>query len=288
VNIAVVIATVGRPATVLTLTRSLLAQTVVPRQVIVAAPREIDTVGCAEVSSRVVVVTGPSGASAQRNAALTQVEADVDVVIFLDDDTIPRGDYLEEAGKVFATLPAVVGLTGTLLRDGAAEGGQVPLDEAHDALLSSCSAEPTEPTHVNSLYGCNAAVRWSAASDLRFDEALPLYSWLEDLDYSRQLATAGELIHVRSCIAVHQGAASGGRQQHTRFGYSQVTNPAYLMKKGTVSPRQGLTLIIRPLLKNAQESIFGPSWRRARLRGNLLSLADLARLRLTPGRILEF
>jgi GT2 family glycosyltransferase len=130
-------------------------------------------------------------------------------------------------------------------------------------------------------------VRWSAARNLRFDDALPLYSWLEDLDYSRRLAPAGRLVRTEACVAVHLGAKSGGRQQHRRFGYSQITNPVYLLKKRSIGIRAMMKLVMKPFLANVLGSLRGVEWRRSRLRGNLLSLSDLARARVTPGRITD-
>jgi GT2 family glycosyltransferase len=234
----------------------------------------------------VQVLIGARGASAQRNAGLDAVAPDCETVVFLDDDAVPRDDYLEQAAIVFRAHPDVVGLTGTLLRDGAAEGSPVPLEDAVRALAAS-ERGGHALAEVRGLYGCNAAVRWSAARELRFDEALPLYSWLEDLDYSRRLAPLGRLMRSGACVAVHLGAKSGGRQQHRRFGYSQISNPVHLMRKRSITTPHGMKLVLKPFLANVLGSLRGVDWRRARLRGNLLSAVDIMRGRITPGRITD-
>ena len=75
-----------------------------------------------------------------------------------------------------------------------------------------------------------------------------------------------------------------------KFGYSQVANPIYLMRKGTMSLLFGGTRIIKNLIANMVR-IWRPEAhvdRRGRLKGNGLALLDLMRGRLHPGRVLDF
>ena len=95
---------------------------------IVSAPTEADLPQASGAAWR--VITGSRGASAQRNAALDLVPADTDVVFFFDDDTIPRADYISRSCEFFASNPAVVATTGTLLADGAGGKREAPLEEA--------------------------------------------------------------------------------------------------------------------------------------------------------------
>ena len=80
----------------------------------------------------------------------------------------------------------------------------------------------------------------------------------------------GRLAHVDDCVIVHRGAASGGRQAHVRFGYSQVMNPVYLARKGSFPVWLAAEQIFRPVAKNVARSVMGSTtaWRRERLRGN--------------------
>ena len=61
---------------------------------------------------------------------------------------------------------------------------------------------------IYNLYGCNMALRLSAvyANGVNFDENLPLYGWLEDVDFSRQLAPFGKIIRNQRMIGVHLGS----------------------------------------------------------------------------------
>jgi GT2 family glycosyltransferase len=166
----------------------------------------------------------------------------------------------------------------------------VPPEVAADAVERSL-ADPVagawRPTRE--LYGCNFAVRLSAAPELRFDERLPLYSWLEDHDFARRLMKFGVLAEVDDCVIVHRAAASGGRQAHRRLGYSQVMNPVHLWRKKSFPTWLAAYELFPRVGKNFVRSIAGreASWRRQRVRGNLLAAVDIVRGRITPERITQ-
>ena len=96
------------------------------------------------------------------------------------------------------------------------------------------------------------AIWWSACRPfssmrLAFDEQLPLYGWLEDVDFSRSIARYGRSVRVEGARGVHLGVKSG-RQPGLRLGYSQVANPAYLIRKGTMSKARAIAQIGRNIL----------------------------------------
>lgn len=285
---AVVVATINRKDHLERLIQNLNQQTVRPDEVLVSAPGPEDLhEGIERHAGWVKTLVGRRGASAQRNAALDEVRPDTDLVFFFDDDMTLRDDYIENAIGSFAADEKIVGLTGNLLLDGAGSGKPVSFSDADEVLELSVIGSNEMPIDVASLYGCNFVVRFRAATDLRFDERLPLYSWLEDLDYSKRLARRGELKRDMACLGVHHGSPSGGRTQHLRFGYSQITNPVYLWRKGSISAGKAVILLSRPLLGNLRGAVSGGSRaaRLARLKGNAMSFLDLARGRLTPERI---
>lgn len=235
-----------------------------------------------------IVVTGTRGLAAQRNAALDSLEDDP-IVFFFDDDAIVREDYVDQAIRYFDSNPNLVGLTGKVLLDGATTG-EIPVTQAEHALSESWAVPASKRWKATrELYGCNFAVRTSAAPQLRFDARLPLYSWLEDHDFARRLLRFGVLAHAEDCVIVHRGASSGGRQSHIRLGYSQMMNPLYLWRKGSFPLWLTVQQIFRPVAKNiAYAGLSGQrEWRRKRLKGNLLALGDVLRGRFTPERITD-
>jgi GT2 family glycosyltransferase len=284
---AVIIASVGRPELVQSLLVELSLQSHLPSQVIVSVPTVADLPPSnTGTSLYVTAVVGSRGASAQRNAAMAKLDVGTDAVFFFDDDAIPRDDYIETALSHFSTHPEVVGLTGSVVVDGAGRNEISRADAVTALERSRARLTSGLVTPVGALYGCNFAIRHSAF-EYRFDERLPLYSWLEDLDFSRRIMAVGTLVTVADCVAAHLGSASGGRLQHVRFGYSQITNPIYLQIKGSITLRDTLRLVCKPLLRNLLDSVAGrdKSWRRQRLKGNWMSGVDLIAGRVTPERI---
>jgi hypothetical protein len=115
-----------------------------------------------------------------------------------------------------------------------------------------------------------------------------LYGWQEDVDFTSRLRARGRVVALKSIRGVHLGVKSG-RVSGVRFGYSQVANPVYLIRKGSVPLPVGLKLMGKNLLANLARSLWPESYidRRGRLRGNLLALSHVARGRVEPEYILE-
>jgi GT2 family glycosyltransferase len=132
------------------------------------------------------------------------------------------------------------------------------------------------------------AFRDRVVAACRFDENLPLYGWQEDVDFSFQARGHGTMLFWPSCVGVHLGVRSG-RVSGVRFGYSQIANPLYLMRKGTMDLRKGTWFVVRALASNSLRSAARNA--RAdypgRLRGNSLAIADLLRRRCHPIRVLD-
>lgn len=125
------------------------------------------------------------------------------------------------------------------------------------------------------------AVRHRELSIVRFDEALPLYSWLEDLDLSRRLEHFGTIKQFGDCVAAHEGHATSGRENHLRFGYRSMMNPVNLTRKGSLTWPDSAVLIARPLLANLRGAPVSKA-RRERLRGMVLAANDVLHGVITP------
>ena len=138
-----------------------------------------------------------------------------------------------------------------------------------------------------SPYGCNMAFRAEAIADLRFDERLVLYSWLEDRDFGGALAhRGGTLVKIGEAIGAHLGVKKG-RMSGRKLGYSQVVNPIYLVAKGTMRPGYAARIVVRNLFANHLRAFRPEPWvdRFGRIQGNWMGLADCLRGRVTPERI---
>lgn len=285
-RLAVGIATVGRPGLLAAVLQELVQQTRPPDRIVLCAPTADDVAGIR--SDRLEIVVGPRGLTRQRNAILDRV-GDCDILQFFDDDFVPAPTYLAEIEHRFAMLPDVVMATGAVVADGIIGPG-FAIDEACGllAMTSVGSDDRIEP--VENGYGCNMAVRLAAVAtaQCRFDERLPLYGWLEDVDFSRQLARQGRIVRLNAARGVHLGIKQG-RQSGVRLGYSQIANPIYLSRKGTCPWRRSLRQMSRNMAMNLMRSLNPEPYvdRAGRVAGNLKAMRDLFTGRLDPQRILE-
>src|SRR5262249_5577497 len=152
-----------------------------------------------------------------------------DAVLFLDDDFLPAPGYLAVTEAVLRAQPDCVVTTGTVLADGA-KGPGIAVQDGRTILAQDQGPAdpPATVAHFNG-YGCNMAVRMAPilAHGLRFDEALPLYAWYEDIDFTRALGRHGAILRLAGARGVHLGVKAA-RTPGLRLGYSQVVNPVYL------------------------------------------------------------
>jgi glycosyltransferase involved in cell wall biosynthesis len=290
-RLAVCIATVGRRELLSEMLAELANQVRLPDRVVVCSPSpdDVDAQVAAALPFPVTAITSARGAAAQRNAIMLEA-ADADAIVFFDDDFFPAATYLSHAELILRRHSAVILATGKLLEDGIHGPGLSPA-YARQRLAQATPADPHAALARHyGVYGCNMVVRMAPVlkHGARFDEALPLYAWQEDIDFSRQLAPFGDIVQTGALTGVHLGAKRG-RTSGLRFGYSQIANPIYLIGKGTMSVPFATRHMVRNLLANLvrlprpEPHVDRPG----RCKGNLLALLDLARGRLHPTRILE-
>lgn len=280
-----VIATTGRPAIARKIALRLGEQVRQPDGIVVVGACSDDLAGIEGALDNVETLVSRRGLCRQRNAALDHLEGRTDVVVFFDDDFVPANDFLTRLETLLRERPDVVGATGILVGDGA-QGKPIGFEDAVCRLDVSGQRPAPGESDCLSLYGCNMAIRLSAARGLRFDEKLPLYGWQEDVDYTHQLSWRGRLVRTSELTGVHMGARSG-RTSGKRLGYSQIANIVYLWRKGTMRPWLGERLLFQNIVSNVVR-ILWPEHdidRRGRLAGNLLALRDLLRGTIDPERI---
>lgn len=285
-RVAVGIPTAGRPRVVEALLEHLEGQTRPADLIVVAAPEAVDVDGLDPKSASLVIA--PRGLTKQRNAIL-DAAADCDIVVFFDDDFVAHASYLLFAERLFERYPEIVMATGCVLADGIIGPG-IGFDEARRYVEADRQTgdEQWAIRDVYNGYGCNMAVRMEAVrrGGIRFDERLPAYGWLEDVDFSRRLACEGRIVASKDMRGVHMGTKSG-RQPGMRLGYSQIANPIYLARKGSFAWPRAWHQMGRNVAMNLARSLRPEPYvdRRGRLRGNAAALRDLALGRMHPERI---
>ena len=283
-KIAVAIASLGRPETVGEVLSTLRAQTRQADKILFSVTSEDDLPTGIEMDD-VEVVIGSKGLCAQRNRALAKLLGDYDYLVFFDDDYVPSKFSLERIVAFFEANPDAVGITGHVLKDGIRTEG-VPFEEACkivEAYDAKALPEPEILDDVHGLYGCNMAYRMSAIGKTRFDESLLYYGWLEDTDFSHQLLKKGRLIHTNAFAGVHCGVKSA-RSPGMRLGYSQIANPIYLGRKGTIPWKHARKLMSRNFIANHVKTLKPEPWvdRLGRARGNWLAIWHFISGELNP------
>jgi GT2 family glycosyltransferase len=291
-KIAVIIATYGRQELLDRTLTYLEAQARRPDAVIVSAPDRTHVGRHESNAFPLSFVFGARGSCAQRNRAIDAAIGTTDIITFFDDDFLPAGDYLQVLEEAFEAHPDWAVLRGEAVADGAAGAG-FGFDEGLTLLHEIERRRALYPVeelfadHVGG-YGCNMSVRANAIGHVRFDERLPLYGWQEDIDFTARLRDRGRVVGLNTLYGVHLGAKSG-RVSGVRFGYSQLINPVYLARKGTMPSAFAFNLIWRNVAANTVKSFWSEPYidRRGRLKGNLLAALHLARGRVDPEFILK-
>jgi glycosyltransferase involved in cell wall biosynthesis len=287
-RIIVGIPTVGR-APILRRTLAHLQNQVRPAdRVIVCGTNADDVEGAQTTTPGTTVLLAEAGASRQRNAIITAAH-DADVLVFFDDDFLPAAGYLAAVEDHMTAHERTVVATGSLLADGI-NGVGLSTDEAL-GMLAHDEQVPFDVRPTFAGYGCNMAIRLAPLRqhNFSFDERLPLYSWQEDVDLSRQMATCGDIVQLGKARGVHLGTKRG-RGSGLKLGYSQVANPLYLFSKRRGYPLgRAVSHIACNMGMNIIRSVRPEPYvdRRGRLRGNILALRDLVVGRMVPERILD-
>lgn len=289
---AVIISTRGRPDIVKSLVDQLRTQTTPPTHIFVIGSHVDDIAQLDRTGNDLTVAIGREGSTRQRNDGLRLAGSGFANLAFFDDDFVPSRFWLERMAQVFRSRPDVAGVTGTILEDGT-RGVGIKLDDAKSLVLREDArlanrGEVQDTFPYGGNVGCNMAFRMSAVQDIEFDERMPLYAWHEDSDFRGQVEQRGFVARVPNLWGVHLGHKKG-RGSGLTLGYSQIANPVYLARKGTVPSSFLANIAMKNVMANAVRSVRPEPFvdRRGRLRGNLVALADLLRGRLSPERILE-
>lgn len=290
-RVSVIICSFGRPAVLDETVDSILNQSVLPEEILIASPSPVHVEEQTLLRGRVRFVATPHGLTLQRNAALDHV-GDTDLIAFIDDDMELCSSYLEKMIQLFVADPALIIASGCMLADGG-RGKQV---SRHTARMLCASAE-TRVNGANRMeiepldygYGCNMIVRSPIAKATRFDERLSLYAWLEDSDFSYRCTRGGKppVINL-SAQCVHLGWR-GGRISGRKMGYSQIINPIYLWQKARVFSLRHL--VVQYWMRCLTANVAGIFWgkpeedRVNRLRGNMTAMWHLLKRRCDPSAI---
>jgi len=284
-----ILASTRRPQTLHDTLRSLAEQSRPPDRVILSLVQPEDFDGCWPNGLTGIVIAEAAGLTAQRNAGLRHLLPGTGIVVFLDDDVTLAPDCLANAEQVFREKPDLMVLSGTFLRD----GGVTHL-EAQALLAQVPRPDPPVFAASTNCYGCLFFVRRILLEKERFDERLMGYSFLEDVDFARRAMRYGQVGCYSGASFVHLRVGSG-RVNDRQFGYSQVINPFYLYRKGSISFKELLQKCwLSSLAGNGLYAVLGkclkrsPGNYRRRLAGNLHGFWEILIGKAAPDRCVRF
>jgi len=294
-SVAVVVISKGRPAILKETLEGLLLQTKKASQVIVVVTCA-DDLPPQDRPDFIEFYIDKPGICRQRNLGLEKIAPGTDYVAFFDDDVELKADYLEKAATFLDSSPAIVGISGWMVRD-----GNISREEAKRAIAGYRPGETYKGTFLRDvkyaiLYGCAMIMRGSVMKYEKFDENLPLYAYGEDYDISMRLRRHGFIGRYMECVGVHL-ASPGGRINEVQRGYSMIANNWYFMRKGvchlppmlahlrfwTIVFGKHLVVAFWHMLKGNK-----PLNNARRAWGFLIGAADVLRGRSSPERMLDF
>jgi glycosyltransferase involved in cell wall biosynthesis len=247
-RLAFVVATKDRPEELRRLWESLLAQTLLPDEVVVVEAGPSLSPLQAPPSGRPVLrrVASPvASAARQRNAGIDAVGPAIDLVGFLDDDAVLEENAVAEIVRLFSEFgPELGGAAFNMTNHpplALAALKRTTLAEALDLYARRRGAVTrsgfqtmigrVEATGWADWLPTTAAVwRREIFRGHRFDEWYSGYSYLEDLDFSYRVGRVYRLAVAASARYRHL-PAEGGRGDGFAFGLREVLNRVHFVRK---------------------------------------------------------
>jgi GT2 family glycosyltransferase len=267
-SITVVIATFNRPATLPNSVRCVLAQlTETDELLVVDQTADYDPTVEGELRTLLAdsrsrwVRGGPPSLPAARNFGLA--EAQGEIVVFVDDDIELLDGFLEAHRRTFSS-PKVIASTGRVARPGAT----APTDDSPPSLRLGGwirgSANSGIPGETNALYGCNMAMRKTAALEAGgFDRRYIGNAFREDADIAWRLRVLGSIAYAPSAALIHLEEKSGGCK-----GPRSLRTEALLFQNETYFFRKNYNALLLPvwLASILRRSVLcGPAFRERRV-----------------------
>lgn len=296
----VIICSVSRPAVLHATVVDILRQMAQPERVVLCVSDEGDyDEATLALDARIRLLIAPErGLTSQRNYAFQASRSNApEVTAFLDDDVALDPHYFATMLTFFAVDEMLIGASAV----GLLGGRTIQRDQARAALSQFRQREAQPRIRYTGkhwvCHGCNMLFRSTLFDIIAFDEALPLYSYAEDYDFSIRAARYGRIGRISGVGFVHL-AHSEGRVSEKRRGYSMVANNLYFLKKGVRHRGRALSWIRFWAIIVLKETL-QTAWRAAspkerdtadplgHLKGRAMAIIDIMRGRSSPSEILN-
>jgi GT2 family glycosyltransferase len=111
--------------------------------------------------------------------------------------------------------------------------------------------------------------------NLKFDENLGIYGYLEDLDFSLELKKKGKLMVCKNAKYTHDQSID---RSCFEFGKKEVRNRYYLVQKHNLNKYLFFITLFAKILINLKEGIFLKKNSLQRFYGNIIALMSLNKM----------
>lgn len=266
-----------RPKSLLILLQSVQEQTVYPNEILIIDGSTNGETGIVLKENRFeglkyfLVPPEHRGLTKQRNYGIEQVGNEMEIVCFLDDDTVLENDYFEQLLKTYQIYPEALGVGGYIINESECEfvgydyipkideyffDGWKRKDGSRFVLRKKLGLDSDCPPGYSSLYSHGRSVGFLPPSgeiyevemimggvssfrkkifeSIRFSTYFEGYGLYEDADFTLRVAKKGKLYLNTSAKLNHYHDASGRPNQY-QYGKMVVRNGWYVWR--TKNPR---------------------------------------------------
>ena len=275
---ALIVCTYMRPGPLQKLLDSVAGQTLYPDQIIIVdgSVNPLTKMFLETATFRnleyFLVTDADRGLTRQRNFGIAKVVGEVEVVCFLDDDTILEADYFEKLIGTYATHPDALGVGGYILDEAPWKKVDARYSPADSEFLFDGWVRP-EPSRfvvrkrlgldadrdpgyspgfshgrslgflppsgkvyrVDQLMGGVSSLRKSIFEKFQFSRYFEGYGLYEDADFTLRVSKTGAL-YLNTAATLHHYHDPSGRPNQFSYGRMVVRNGYYVWRVGTPRP----------------------------------------------------
>jgi GT2 family glycosyltransferase len=271
-KLSLIICTYMRPEPLLQLLQSVQGQTIYPDEIlIVDGSTNLETNLVLENNhfeklKYFLVPKEHRGLTKQRNFGIKSVGSEMEVVCFLDDDTVLENDYFEQLLKSYEIYPEALGVGGYIINESQCEfvgkyyqakidefyfDGWKRRDGSRFILRKRLGLDSDCPPGYSSLYshgrsvgflppsgeiyeveqlmGGASSFRMKVFATLQFSSYFEGYGLYEDADFTLRVAKTGKL-YVNTAARLSHYHAASGRPNYYQYGKMVVRNGWYVWR----------------------------------------------------------
>lgn len=277
-KISLVICTYMRPKPLLQLLQSVQSQTVYPNEILIvdgSLDNETEAVlkeNLFENLSYFLVSNQDRGLTKQRNFGISKVGSTIEIVCFLDDDTVLENNYFEEIIKGYSQFPGALGVGGYIINESECEfvgenytpkideyyfDGWKRKDGSRFILRKKLRLDSDCPPGYSSLFSHGRSVgflppsgkiyeveqlmggvssfRKKVFETIQFSTYFEGYGLYEDADFSLRLSKIGKL-YLNTAAKLSHYHDSSGRPNQYKYGKMVVRNGWYVWRVKNPKP----------------------------------------------------